>query len=159
MLKPRSALDGATKFEAPGLSLNEAPNFKLNQIAGDEAALKRALGELPVMGIAAGKVLRVAPSQFWILDEAPETIQCYVTPLSSSRTRLLLEGENARALLNSCAAVDFSKITRNHYVMTGIHHVPVLVHCIGKNQFHLYVMRTFALSIWGWLVDAARGLS
>jgi methylglutamate dehydrogenase subunit D len=43
--------------------------------------------------------------------------------------------------------------------MTGMHHVPVLIHCVGKNKFHIYVMRTFALSIWDWLVEAAAGLN
>jgi heterotetrameric sarcosine oxidase gamma subunit len=159
MLKPHSALDGMAKFEAPGIALSETPNFKLNQISGEENALKRALGELPQMGIAASKMLRISPSQVWILGEAPEATRIFVTPLSSSRTRLLLDGEKARALLQSCTAFDFSALTKNQYVMTGMHHVPVLIHCIGKDQFHIYVMRTFALSIWDWLVDATGGLN
>ncbi len=39
--------------------------------------------------------------------------------------------------------------------MTGIHHTPVLIHCTGENSFHIYALRTFALSLWEWLVDAA----
>ncbi len=160
MLKPRSALEGTTKFEAHGLSISEAPNFTLTQFAGDEKRLKRALGEVPAMGSALKQdgltLLRVSPSQVWVLGTPPETTLCAVTALSSSRVRVALDGENTRKLLKALAAIDFDMMKSGSYVMTGIHHVPVLIHCTGKNAFHIYVMRTFALSIWNWLIDAAQ---
>jgi methylglutamate dehydrogenase subunit D len=159
MLKPRSALEGITKFEAPGLSLTEAPKFILTQISGEEKTLKRAIGKLPAMGKATENILRVGPNQFWTLGKVPEARGVFLTPLSSSRTRILVEGEKAAALLQSSVAIDFAALEKEDYVMTGMHHVPVLIHCVGKNKFHIYVMRTFALSIWDWLVEAAAGLN
>ena len=158
MLKATSALEGMAAFATPGLRMAEAPDFKLTQIAGDEKSLKKALGKLPDMGKAAGNVIRVAPSQFWILGEVPEAKNCFLTPLSSSRTRILIAGEKAVSLLKACAAIEFSALKSGDYVLTGMHHVPVLVHCIGEGQFHLYVLRTFSHSIWDWLVDATEGL-
>jgi methylglutamate dehydrogenase subunit D len=159
MLKLRSALEGIAKFEAPGLSLVEAPKFTLTQISGEEKTLKRALGKLPTMGTATDNILRLGPNQFWVLGEVPEARGAFLTPLSSSRTRILIEGEKAAAMLQSSAAIDFAVLEKDDYVMTGMHHVPVLVHYLGKNKYHLYVMRTFALSIWDWLTDAAAGLN
>ena len=105
-------------------------------------------------------IFRVGPSQIWIVGDLPQSKKCYVTPLSSGRARFLLEGEKARALLASCAAIDFSapKFGVGAVAMTGIHHTPVLIHCVSENSFHLYVMRSFALSTWEWLTDAAPGL-
>jgi len=41
------------------------------------------------------------------------------------------------------------------FAMTGIHHTPVLVHCVSDNRFEIYALRTFALSVHDWLTDAA----
>jgi len=164
MLETHSPLGTNASFETPGLSLREAPGFELTQLAGEEKALKRALGDLPDFGQATGSkgqtVMRVSPSQVWVLGELPRTIGLHVTPLSSSRTRIAAEGEKARALLSACSAVDFDASTfkSGHFVMTGIHHTPVLIHCRKPNQFHIYAMRSFALSVWEWLVDAAQTL-
>jgi methylglutamate dehydrogenase subunit D len=167
MLKSRSALEGIAKFETVGLALCEAADFQLTQYAGEEKFLKKALGKLPaVFGLAQDNLLRISPTQIWEIlpparhsREGGNLVGVYVTLLSSSRARILIEGEKSTDLLKACAAVDFANLDSGEFVMTGIHHVPVLVHCIGNNKFHLYVMRTFALSIWEWLVDAAPGLN
>jgi heterotetrameric sarcosine oxidase gamma subunit len=162
MLEARSPIGPNAKFEIAGLVLGEAPGFELTQLAGEEKALKRALGDLPDFGQAIGTkdqtVMRISPSQVWVLGNLPKTNGLHATPLSSSRTRIAVEGEKARALLLACAAVDFDASTfkSGHFVMTGIHHTPVLIHCRKPNQFHIYAMRSFALSVWEWLVDAAR---
>ena len=41
------------------------------------------------------------------------------------------------------------------FALTGIHHTPVLVHRSGEQRYEIYAMRTFALSVWEWLSDAA----
>ena len=161
MLEARSPLAGHAPLEYAGLSLKEAPGLVLTQYAGAERVLERELGILPEFGRAekseGRSFIRVAPQQVWVVGKPIETRQCHLTPLSSGRTRLSLEGEKARALLAHCAAVDFSKpaFGTGACAMTGIHHTPVLIHCTGPEAFQLYVMRSFALSVWETLLDAA----
>jgi heterotetrameric sarcosine oxidase gamma subunit len=148
-LAHNSALD-VTAYEGRGVSLAEAPDFTLTQVAGDAATLKSVSGKT---------ILRITPKQIWVIGAPPQPRSgLHITPLSSSRTRLHLTGESAVALLASCAAIDFSKMKPGEHVATGIHHTPVVIHCIGEKQFHIYAMRTFARAVWDWLVDAAEGL-
>ena len=81
----------------------------------------------------------------------------FKTDLSSSRTRIEISGGPAREVLAKCTAIDFHKneFKPNTFAQTGIHHVPVLIQCVAGEIFHLYVLRTFALSIWDHLTDAA----
>ena len=144
--------------------LREDADFTLTQYAGTPRILKRALEAEALFGTAekhGGRTfLRTGENQIWVLGKVLEAQGCYVTPLSSSRSRIAIEGSNARALLAACAPIDFSTgaFTTNHYAMTGIHHTPVLIHCTGPESFHLYAMRSFALTVWEWLVDAAQVL-
>lgn len=166
MLDARSPLATFQPVTINGVSLSEAPDFTLTQVAGNDKDFKRALGKFPAkIGVAldhdARTLLRVGPKQMWVLGAAPDAASgCYITPLSSGRTRIALSGLGARDVLASCAAIDFhaAEFKPSHFVMTGIHHTPVLIHCIGENDFHIYTLRTFALAMWEWLVDAAKGI-
>jgi sarcosine oxidase gamma subunit len=158
MLKASSALLSVKPFVSNQLTIIEAPDFTLTQYAGAEKDLKKALGKLPVrVDIVQDNLLRVSPTQIWSLNEAVEAPNCFVTPLSSSRTRIEISGSPAREVLAKCAAIDFhkSEFKPNTFAMTGMHHVPVLIHCVAGEIFHLYVLRTFALSIWDHVTDAA----
>jgi heterotetrameric sarcosine oxidase gamma subunit len=165
MLDTHSALGAMAAFERDGLRISEAAGFELTQVAGDENDLKVALGKLPGFGVALAQkdrtVFRVAPSQVWVVGKAPEAKNCFVTPLSSGRSRFLVEGATARDVLASCAAVDFSgeAFKPGSVAMTGIHHTPALIHCVSENTLHVYAMRSFALSVFEWLCDAADGMS
>ncbi len=167
MLEARSPLGFNPRYERDGVALSEAPNFTLTQIAGDEKLLKKLLGKLPIkIGTIADlpgrTILRVGAKQFWILGEAPAVAEdVYVTPLSSGRTRIALEGARARAVLSSCALIDFdaTQFKPGQFVLTGIHHTPVAIHCIAENTFHIYALRTFVLNVWEWLCDIAEGQS
>lgn len=169
MLDSHSPLAGLKKeadlrFERDGISLTESKAFQLTQYAGKMSSIERVTGMKLEFGKSqneAGRtVMQVGKDQIWVVGPPLETRALYPTPLSSGRTRIVLEGEKARALLFACAPIDFSPgvFTAGHYAMTGIHHCPVTVHLVRGNTFHLYVMRTFAASIWEWLVDAAEGL-
>jgi methylglutamate dehydrogenase subunit D len=108
-------------------------------------------------------MLRVGPQHFWCVGETAPTdlpAECLATPLSSARCRIRLEGSHARRTLARGAAIDFdaAAFKPGHFVMTGIHHTPVLIHCVAEDAFHVYALRTFALAVWEWLVDAAEGL-
>ncbi len=80
-----------------------------------------------------------------------------VTSLSHSRTRIFIEGEPAREVLARSIPLDFhpSAFVIGQFALTGIHHTPVLVHRSGEQRYEIYAMRTFALSVWEWLSDAA----
>jgi methylglutamate dehydrogenase subunit D len=167
MLDARSPLGTDAKFEREGVTLSEAGNFTLTQIAGEDKVLKKSLGKLPtkvgtVVEHEGRSLLRIGAKQFWILGDAPVASEgTYITPLSSGRTRILLEGSNAREVLAACALIDFhpTHFKSGQFVMTGIHHTPVLIHCISENSFHIYALRTFALNVWEWLCDLAEGLT
>jgi heterotetrameric sarcosine oxidase gamma subunit len=166
MLEVRSPLGTLARFERPGVLLEEAAGFTLTQVAGEIAVLKKLLGKIPgKVGVVqehdGAAFFKTGPKQLWIVGEAPTAAEgIYVTPLSSSRTRIALSGERARDVLAASAVVDFHEkhFKPGHFVMTGIHHTPVLIHCLGENSFHIYAMRTFALAVWEWLCDAAEGL-
>ncbi len=80
-----------------------------------------------------------------------------VTPLSSSRTRISIEGRAARDVLRKGIPIDLHEtvFTPGKFAQTGVHHTPVLLHCTAEQRFELYAMRTFALNVWEWLEDAA----
>ena len=164
MLEARSPLSASPSFEVEGLTLREEADFTLTQYAGTPRIMKRELEVEALFGTAekhGGRTfLRTGENQIWVLGKPLEAQGCYATPLSSSRSCIAIQGPKARALLVACAPIDFSTgaFTTHHYAMTGIHHTPVLIHCIGPDSFHLYAMRSFALTVWEWLVDAAKVL-
>jgi methylglutamate dehydrogenase subunit D len=166
MLDARSPLGTDAKFERGGVTLTEADDFTLTQVSGEDKVLKKSLGKLPVkVGTVVeheGRSLfRIGAKQFWILGDAPVAGEgIYITPLSSGRTRILLEGPRACDLLAACALIDFNprEFKPGYFVMTGIHHTPVTIHCIGESSFHIYALRSFALNVWEWLCDIAEGL-
>lgn len=158
MLKVSSALASAKPYSSTLLTIVESPDFTLTQYAGTEKDLKKALGKLPAqVGVVQDNLLRVSPTQIWSLKEPQSASNCFVLALSSSRTRIEISGAPVRDVLAKCAAIDFhkSEFKPNTFAQTGIHHVPVLIQCVAGEIFHIYVLRTFALSIWDYLTDAA----
>jgi methylglutamate dehydrogenase subunit D len=162
MLSRSSALASSKAFTGRGLDIFEAPDFTLTQYAGAETELKKALGKTParvgvVLEHGGRSQLRVNPAQIWLIGESIDSDACFSIPLSSSRTRIVLEGDNARAVLAKLCAIDFhpKQFKAGMFVQTAIHHTPVLIQCFGDNSFHIYAMRTFALSVWEAVTDAA----
>lgn len=172
MLERRSALAQAKPFRSKTLEIGERRGFTLTQVAGldadFEAKLKAVLGDLPgklgkALEANGRTLMRVGPTQFWIVG--PETDDlldrlkaiCAVTPLSHSRTCIYLDGTTSRDVLAKGIALDFhpGAFVPGMFAMTGLHHTPVLVHCVSGYRFDVYVMRTFALNAWEWLADAA----
>ena len=162
MLNRSSALASAKSFIGDGLNIVEASGFILTQYAGSEKELKKALGKIPSrVGVALehnGQTqMRITPTQIWLIGGPLKTDACITTPLPSSRTRIALEGKNARSVLAKLSAIDFhpKHFKSGMFVQTGIHHTPALIHCTGENTFHIYALRTFALSVWETVTDAA----
>ena len=169
MLERRSALASAKPYVSAKLKIAERPGFTLTQVAGLEDAISATVGALPEkVGRAqvngAHTIFRIGPAQFWIVgpetDDLASRLQgrCAVTPLSSSRVRIALDGAPAREVLAKLIPVDLhpSVFTPGSAALTGIHHTPVTLHCTGENGFDIYAMRTFAVNVWDAVTDAAR---
>ncbi|HUL05568.1 MAG TPA: sarcosine oxidase subunit gamma family protein [Candidatus Acidoferrum sp.] len=163
--------------------LGELRGQVLLQVAGFPATIaevERAL--LPVLGVAlpqtlrdtvavgGGRVFRTGPEQFWIVGPSndgdgaeaqlrqviPAAIGA-VTSLSHSRTRIVIDGACARDVLRKAIPLDFDPdvFRVGEAALTGLHHTPILIHRAGADRYELYAMRSFALSVWEWLTDAA----
>ncbi len=166
----------------PRLRLGEVRNWTLVQVAGFpstmadlELSVCATLGmpSLPArignaVDVGVRRILRTGPEQFWILAPAADTLAARllevvspamgaVTPLSHSRSRLFIEGEAAGEVLAKGIPLDFhpAVFSVGQFALTGLHHTPVLVHRCYKMHYEIYALRTFALSVWEWLTDAA----
>ncbi len=166
MLEVHSPLGPLAHFECDGIMLTEDAGFTLTQVAGDEKITRKHLGKLPatvgkVLEVSETTILRVAEKQFWVLGKEPAAAAgIYLTPLSSGRTRIVLQRQKARQVLAASALIDFDSTAfkPGQFVLTGIHHTPVTIHCIAEDVFHIYALRTFAVNVWEWLCDVAKGL-
>jgi len=165
-----------------GLRIGETRGWALVQVAafastsGElENALRSVLhGELParigdVAQVADRRLLKTGPEQYWIItgdnDDLLPSLQIAVTaqigavtPLSHSRTCIFIEGPAARELLAKGVPLDFHPdvFRIGQFAFTGLHHTPVLIHRRGEHLYELYALRTFGLTVWEWLTDAAR---
>jgi sarcosine oxidase subunit gamma len=171
MLDRRSPLATAHPFAWAALTLGEVRNFTLTQVAGfggfeaDVAAIAGALPQENDQAVESNgrTIFRTGPQAFWFVGPDKDDLAAklsggaIVTPLSSSRTRISIEGRAARDVLRKGIPIDLheSVFTPGKFAMTGVHHTPALLHCVGEQRFELYAMRTFALNIWEWLKDAA----
>jgi sarcosine oxidase subunit gamma len=133
------------------------------------APLPKTLSETVAVG--AGRIFRTGPEQFWIVGPAgnggdaeahlrraiPPAVGA-VTPLSHSRTRIVIDGASARDVLRKGIPLDFDPdvFRIDQAALTGLHHTPILIHRVGADRYELYAMRSFALSVWEWLTDATR---
>jgi sarcosine oxidase subunit gamma len=180
-----SALEKGGRDGADGkrrCRLGELRGWVLLQVAGFPgtiAEVERVLpavlgGSLPktlseTVAIGAGRVFRTGPEQFWIVGPAgngdaeaqlrqviPPTVGA-VTSLSHSRTRIVIDGACARDVLRKGIPLDFDPdvFRIDQAALTGLHHTPILVHRAGTDRYEIYAMRSFALSVWEWLADAA----
>lgn len=172
----RDGLDGRRSVR-----IGEIGGWELAQLsvfAGQEAAIAAAVAPLlgpEALAARAGQVqraggvslYRTAPDAYWVLaadakvlsqlHAAVPTDAGTVTPLSHSRVRLLVDGPAARTVLAAGISVDLHprSFPVGSFAQTGLHHTAVLLERCAQDRYELYVLRTFALSIWEWLLDAA----
>jgi sarcosine oxidase subunit gamma len=80
-----------------------------------------------------------------------------VTPLSHSRSCIFVEGSKARELLAKGVALDFhpDEFRRGQFALSALHHTTVLIHRSDTDRYEVHAMRTFAVSVWEWMIDAA----
>jgi heterotetrameric sarcosine oxidase gamma subunit len=135
-------------------------------------ALEVLGGPLPESSVCAAAaadhlIMRIAPDQYWVLggksglaarlrSAIPGDAGC-VTSLDQARTRLLIEGPAARALLGQLVAIDLDPTVFPLYgfAQTGIHHVAGLLFRAGEDRYEFLAPRTYAASTWEVLLDAA----
>ncbi len=170
--------DGATGQR--GLRISEIRGWHLAQLAVFNASrseftesLRPLLGDLPsAVGIrvmcARAKILRTAFDQYWVIATDAQLMSDLalavppaagsVTALSHSRVRLGIEGYPVRELLAKGMAIDLHPTVFDvgQFAQTALHHTGVVVERSGETRYELYALRTFAESIWDWLIDAAR---
>jgi methylglutamate dehydrogenase subunit D len=122
-----------------------------------------------VVNVDGRRLLKTGPNRFWIItrddDDLTSDLQAAVaphvgavTPLSHSRTCISIEGVAAREVLAAGIALDLHPkvFGLGQFALTGVHHTAVLLErSSGENRYDLHVSRTFALSVWEWLTDAA----
>lgn len=167
-----------------GLEIGEDAGFTLVEFgvypskrAEGEQALRSWLGALPEtifkpVETPHGLLIRTGPLSFWLIGDArrgtagrpaetaraalPTTIFS-VIDLSSSRTRLYIEGAHATDVLLKGIPVDLAaeQFPAGSVALTGVHHTPILLHRTATDRFEIFAMRTFALTVLEWLTDAA----
>jgi len=159
--------------EVRGWSLVQVASFATTLVEL-ERAVRPLLGAdlLAKVGTAvvAGerRLFKIGPEQFWIVGPENDTLAAglsqavaptvgAVTPLSHSRTRIFVEGAEARVLLASGIPLDFHPdvFRVEDFALTGAHHTPILLHRTAESRYEIYAMRTFARTVWDWLTDAA----
>jgi heterotetrameric sarcosine oxidase gamma subunit len=111
--------------------------------------------------------MRIAPDQYWVLGgetgldarlrSAIPADAGSVTSLDQARTRLLIEGTGARALLGRLVAIDLDPTVFPvcGFAQTGIHHVAGLLFRASEDRYEFLAPRTFVASTWEVLLDAA----
>lgn len=172
----RDGADGGRR-----LRLGERRGWSLTQIAGFPdtiaelgkaaarilgAPLPEGIGE--IVAADGRQLLKTGPEQFWILASELEDIAGRlqaaiapaigsVTPLSHSRTCITVDGAAARELLAKGIPLDLhpEAFRVGRFAQTGLHHTPVLLLRAGEDRYEIFALRTFALSVWDWLADAA----
>jgi methylglutamate dehydrogenase subunit D len=178
------ALQSAGRDGADGLRrlrIGETRGWTLVQIAAFAStaaefgnAMRSVLNvEMParigdVVHVDGRRLLKTGAAQYWIItrhdDDILRSLQRAVpahigaiTPLSHSRTCIFIEGAAARELLAKGVPLDFRPdlFRIDQFALTGLHHSPVLIHRRGADLYELYALRTFGLSVWEWLTDAA----
>ena len=170
----------AASAGAGTLRLGRLPAWQLLQIGSFQrtagplnTAVTTVLGSpLPtsssiVQRTGAHRLYRIASDQYWILTPETAVVDALVqslapelaslTVLSSARLRLALEGPAVTTLLGKVVSIDLraAAFPAGSFAQTGLHHVGVLLERLGPERFELHVLRTYAASVWDWLIDAA----
>lgn len=151
------------------LRLSETRPAGLTQLAGWEGFDAAAAALLGGVGFAdagdyriaresGGLILfRIGPDKLWLLSEGPsldaatpEDERLVALDLGHARTRLVVDGPAAEALLARLAPIDFRRdaLPPGGFVQTGVHHVGVLIHRRSQERFDLLTPVTWARSLW-----------
>lgn len=159
--------------ETRGWALVQAAAFSSTSFEFKNAMRSVFHGDLPtrigdVARIGERRLLKTGAEQYWIITRDDDEILPVVsgvvppamgaiTPLSHSRTCIFIEGAAARELLAKGVPLDFHPdvFRIDHFALTSLHHTPVLIHRRDEDLYEVYTMRTFGMTVWEWITDAA----
>jgi sarcosine oxidase subunit gamma len=152
-LRSMDALAGALGC-ALGFPVSAAALSVSGDPAGEVAALCVGPGRWLVVGDARTHEARSAALH------ALRAASAAVVDLSHGRTLIELRGERARDVLAMGCSLDWDapELAPPRATATALGHFDVTVHVRGPSSFDLLVARSYALSAWEWLRDAAAGL-
>ena len=164
-------------IQTPGIDIQQRRVSAITQLNGiDAIALERlqqhfGLDEAPPRrAIDASNVtlLWTGPQQWLLTSEQIETASLMsqleeimahtdatVVDLSHSRVRLRITGSQTRALLAKGCPLDIESLTAGDCATTHLGAITVTIHWRENDACDLYVSRSFAVSLWEWLFDAA----
>ena len=170
------------KDNRSGIKINESKNLSLLQISTWSNTLDTVGVKIskhldlqdypgPNKAIANEKVglLRTEPTKWWIvgqeelishnLSDVANLIndeEGNVLALSSSRTQIVINGNDSTNLLNRHLHIDLREqsFPIDSLASTAFHHVGVTL-WRSKNGYQLFVPRAFALSLWEILIESA----
>lgn len=156
-----SPLAAATTSDAPDLLSTPQPTAAILVDSRDNVSTP------PVPDTATA--LATGPGQWLVVSDhdTPAALtaqlaslpgQPAVTDLSHARCRIRLRGA-ARHVLQSGITIDLSDTAfpPGRSTATAFRDVAVAIHAADADTFDLYMLRSYALSLWEWLVDAASG--
>ena len=170
---------GSEGPEGPGVSLSERRPSAMAQVNGapDEARLAELLSTLapdaapkPLSSFQAEglRMLWTGPGQWFAMSDsmAPAVLvstledvlagtDATVTDLSHARTVLRISGPACKDLLTKGCPADVEAMAPGDCLLSLLSHFNVLVDCVAEDACEVYVFRSFGLSLWEWLTDAA----
>ena len=182
MVSRQSALEGHYKrgrfghVEGNGVTLQEVRDLSLIQVAawpesyGDVAAkladclgLSAAPGPGEVVTGSKGALMRTEPLKWWVCGGSLADVAAAIPidmgtclDLSHSRTHLRITGPKAAVLLNHFLPLDLREesFPVGRLAATAFHHTGAAL-WRSEEGYELFLLRTFALSLWEILVDSA----
>jgi sarcosine oxidase subunit gamma len=180
----RAGTFGAVETSGPGLVIAERRPLQIVQIAaqrGVEEVVRGAVVE--ALGVIApaepntvtsgeGETLLWIGPRRWLVVAAEEggrdlmqalrgalsPAEAAVTELGNGRTVWRLSGRNARDVLSKGTSIDLHKraFPPGRCAQALLGHASALIHAVdAAPTFDLYVARSFALTVWEWLTEAA----
>lgn len=136
-------------------AIAKASGLKLPDVPGGGAAARTKAA----FAFAPGRLLLVDEQEGLagrLTDEITAAIGT-VTDLSHGRTAIRIAGPKAEWVLSKLFALDLSeaRLPVGHGVSTNHHDIFALIQRSARNQFDIYVFRSFARSFWRMLCHAA----
>ncbi len=165
----------------PSITLRERPNLSIIQVAAyaDTAeitgtVIQNLVGAFPPsvpnrsVVVDSTQICWIGPHKWWIIEtdqrRRAESIAsdlgdgAAITTQGHGRSCIRLSGPSARDLLPKGCTLDFhpSQFSAGHCAQTNLGHVNTLINCVDDEPtFDLFVMRSYAVSFWEWITDAA----